>query len=395
MYSKLPDLHRQLRNLITEDNHIQNKYIDADGKNKWNCICSAMDWLYVGIENYCEALKNISPSHDYSECMAFFQYISCISITWESIQQLHRVFVDDGKIPFHKERKCFVKRKYPELDDNEYFEEIRACFGEHSTNLHKRGISDKRFASFSRVDIANDGTICMRVYIYSNNQDVEMETIEIPIHELHDFFVRRVLYITDIIDKVELIKLEWTQSWKSKEIEFYDDWEARLNNLMSENDLRNGSDFYKEMLILIRNFLHTEFKCKENEDKVSNYRKSVFQALDYIQENLQNMSYEHDEKISEILDPIYRPDDGIFNYHFSKLRECVFESSRYLFDIEIITNCLNKYVTFEFNTIREFYWLVVIALNLAQADYKHIADEKRTDDTLHGFIAFPEIMEDN
>lgn len=235
----------------------------------------------------------------------------------------------------------------------------------------------------------------MRVYIYSNNQDVEMETIEIPIHELHDFFVRRVLYITDIIDKVELIKLEWTQSWKSKEIEFYDDWEARLNNLMSENDLRNGSDFYKEMLILIRNFLHTEFKCKENEDKVSNYRKSVFQALDYIQENLQNMSYEHDEKISEILDPIYRPDDGIFNYHFSKLRECVFESSRYLFDIEIITNCLNKYVTFEFNTIREFYWLVVIALNLAQADYKHIADEKRTDDTLHGFIAFPEIMEDD
>ena len=39
----------QFRDRVNKNNYVLNKYRNIDGKNKWSCICSCMDWIYVAI----------------------------------------------------------------------------------------------------------------------------------------------------------------------------------------------------------------------------------------------------------------------------------------------------------------------------------------------------------
>ncbi|HFM5066520.1 TPA: hypothetical protein ACG7OZ_003966, partial [Escherichia coli] len=78
-------------------------YKDKGGKNLFNLVCSAMDWISVSVrhlENAPEFDKNID-----SRCMQVYSLISSIDLIFESIKQLHRVFITDKKDPFYGEKK--------------------------------------------------------------------------------------------------------------------------------------------------------------------------------------------------------------------------------------------------------------------------------------------------
>ena len=75
-------LNEKLRKRINESKFICNQYCNIQGKNKWNCICSAMDWIDVGIFNIETALNEFIYAESMQKSIKFYYYITFIDIIW-------------------------------------------------------------------------------------------------------------------------------------------------------------------------------------------------------------------------------------------------------------------------------------------------------------------------
>ena len=51
-----------LREKVNETNFILAKYQNYNSKDQWNCICSSMDWLDVGMTNINKAREELNNS---------------------------------------------------------------------------------------------------------------------------------------------------------------------------------------------------------------------------------------------------------------------------------------------------------------------------------------------
>ncbi|MGL5354568.1 MAG: hypothetical protein ACRDA5_14840, partial [Clostridium sp.] len=139
----------KFRRKVNNSNYVYNIYNNIDDKNKWNCICSAMDWIDIAV-NFINSDWNNSKEINI-KCMNLFTYISSINLLLESVDQLHRVFFNTSGTPFNGSKNIY-KYKINDQDDNKYFKTIRACFGAHPVNLVEPSVPNnnkiKRFASW-------------------------------------------------------------------------------------------------------------------------------------------------------------------------------------------------------------------------------------------------------
>ena len=86
MKGKYSELARQFREKANQNAFLLAKYSNIDGKNLWNCICSAMDWIDVGVQ-YIEESQP-SGSHSLRNCMEIYSFLAAIDITYEAIISL-------------------------------------------------------------------------------------------------------------------------------------------------------------------------------------------------------------------------------------------------------------------------------------------------------------------
>lgn len=72
------------------DDFLINTYGDYNGKNLWNLICSAKDWLSVSVNG----LPYINLSHQIDDVRSLnvLQLITTYDLVVQAIEQLHRVF---------------------------------------------------------------------------------------------------------------------------------------------------------------------------------------------------------------------------------------------------------------------------------------------------------------
>lgn len=177
-------LHIKLRERVNSSPFIFAQYSNIDGKNKWNCICSAMDWLDVAMTNIETALNDFYNAASLQKSMKFYYYIICIDIVWEAIQQLHRVLYNTNKIPFADNYICFTGNVFNQ-DDNTYFKTIRACFGAHSVNLNISKNEEKNFASWSySASTKNEFSLIL----YSNIANSNDIYLTVDINQFKCFF---------------------------------------------------------------------------------------------------------------------------------------------------------------------------------------------------------------
>lgn len=51
----------KFRDRVNKNYFVLHKYKNVNGKNKWNCICSAMDWISVSVHYLCsDGVLNIT-----------------------------------------------------------------------------------------------------------------------------------------------------------------------------------------------------------------------------------------------------------------------------------------------------------------------------------------------
>ncbi|MBR3918051.1 MAG: hypothetical protein IKJ59_04885 [Clostridia bacterium] len=360
-----------LREKVNETNFILAKYQNYNSKDQWNCICSSMDWIDVGMTNICKALDELKNSDGLETCMKFYQYICCIDMVWGGICQLHRVFINRDTIPFDNDSSVF-QMKYFEEDDNRYFEEIRSCFGAHPVELKTKQTSKKqeairKFASWS----THYGTPQeMSVLIYSNIPKSRFEEVVVTVEELKSFYEKRCIYIKQIIDAIENIAHDYKEEMKNSVIPKSNNLTEQITILKNASQQRFGGGILVEELEQIERFLMTNFSCIKNKDAVETFRQKVVLGIVEIYDYFQNMNVDCNLEIEKLLLPQYMPHENHFRYEFANLYSKAILKIWKTYDANSIKVLLEKYICFEYKTDEELYWLTVIALNLAQDDLK-------------------------
>ncbi len=360
-----------LREKVNETNFILAKYQNYNSKDQWNCICSSMDWIDVGMTNIGKALDELKNSDGLETCIKFYQYICCIDIVWGGICQLHRVFINRNTIPFEKDSSAF-QMKYFSEDDNRYFEEIRSCFGAHPVELKTKQTGKKKevtrkFASWS----IHYGTPQeMSVLIYSNIPNSKFEEVIVTIEELKSFYEKRCQYIQQIIDAIDNIALDYKEEMQNCVIPKSNDPIEQITILKNASQQRFGGGILVEELEQIERFLATHFCCEKNNCALEAFKRKVILGIDEIYDCFQNMNVDCNLEIEKLLLPQYMPYDNHFGYEFASLYSKAILKIWKTYDANSIKMPLEKYICFEYKTEEELYWLTVIGLSLAQDDLR-------------------------
>ena len=373
------ELVNKFRDKINDSPFVFSKFKNIKNKNQWNCICSAMDWIDVGINDIDTVRNEYLNSHSLNKSIRFYFYVSCIDIVWESIQQLHRVLFHTKEIPFKGKRKIFKDNIFGE-DDNTFFKSIRACFGAHPVNLDNYGKKEERkFASWSGNFCGEDD---FHVFLYSNDPQVDDIELKIRLNELDEFFNTRYGYLSKLIQRVDEIDNFYDEKYKKEKIETSDDPIAQIQILLEENQKRTNSEYYDSTLHRLKSFFETEFHCPENKKLVKEFENQLKSGIKEIMDAIQNNTF-FTPYIDSLLEPTYKPRINGWGYAYGKFFERVFIGGSYgLFTIKEITEPLKNYITFDYKTDVELYWLVIIALNLAQDDLKEVQTETAFDNSV-------------
>lgn len=180
------------------------KYRNVDGKNKWNVICSAMDWISVaayGLPKIQLDVGGIGPNHYQS--LNLMQYIIAIDNMVVSVRQLYRVLYAMKNHPLSSDKSVFQQSK---VTDDVYFKQIRAVFATHPVDLKSidgiQQVTDERFyASWVASGVGrNDFT----VFLYSNDPDkTEAIPFGVSIKKVNHYAKLRYDLLQELSDKVD------------------------------------------------------------------------------------------------------------------------------------------------------------------------------------------------
>lgn len=282
----------QFRDRVNKNNYVLNKYRNIDGKNKWSCICSCMDWISVAISYLSENPIPIQYGNDDLTSVNVYTYISCVDMVFEAIKQLHRIFVSEKGIPFENESSIFTENEYCK-NDNDYFKLIRSCFGAHPVNLNDYFTSgnskERRFASwsgghFSRRDYG--------VILYSNCPGAKDIFFDISFKELDAFLVRTYSYLIDLIRLIDEDEELSQKTLRNKPIQYDADPLRQLEILEKENVARYNNDYYKCVIEELKLIFGVTITNSDNLIKVNQYRKTIEPAIAELRSALQAMDLE-------------------------------------------------------------------------------------------------------
>ncbi|MGU3397954.1 hypothetical protein ACNHOZ_27715 [Priestia sp. D51] len=290
----------KFRDKVNERSIFSDKYINIENKNKWNLICSAMDWITITVEGLpLINLKGTSkgPGYDSLQSLNLVQYIISIDILVQSIIQLYRVLYESTTYSLENDKSIFNQEK---ISDDTYFKHIRAIFGAHPVNLTSLdGVAQKKgerfFASWVTEDHLGDKDFS--VFLYSNDpNDDEDHSFEISINEINSYAEKRYNLLFDLTNKVDLILNDHEITYRKKQILSGKDDLSQLRILHEENKKRFGTSEGYAYLI---NYIYRILKVNLNKDLnfdttfVDDYRNYLASIINIIKTNLQNMKYDY------------------------------------------------------------------------------------------------------
>ena len=369
MRGKYSELAFQFREKANENNFLMAMYSNVNGRDLWGCICSAMDWIDVGAQ-YIEKFHP-SGKHGLQNCIEIYSFISAIDITYEAIISLFWVLQKNGdnqmrgRTPFYQEKGCFSVVTNSSITDDRFFKEIRSCCGAHPTDLNtlisekKKKKNQRRYASWTYTE----NNTSFQITLYPENTIGNTITVKIFYSELIAYFEQRFNYLNILMKRIDELHDEFREEKRKEPIPKSSNPIEQLNFLKTANKQRLKREYYDGMIDQLISFFTTDFKSKENEDIVNNYRDKVLLGMETLYYNIQYFDYK-DMTLDDLIYPLPIK-TGWFGYEFAALSGQMFSDIDKLFDLKVLTDSLKEIVCFDnVHTKEELYWLIVIALNI-------------------------------
>lgn len=290
---------------------VYQKYHNIGGKNKWNIICSCMDWISVAIRHLSN-VKNINKDID-TRVMQFFSIITSITIVFDGITQIHRVLLDTTNEPFKGEYLTF-KGNQLKKDDNSYFKEIRAMFGAHPVNLQHN--NEKWYASWPS-DFGMTNKMSFSIMLYSNKINIKDKKFEITIDDLEAFLLRRYNHLETLRIEIKNQYSSFCHELRQKKIPYSDDPIKKIDILLTESNSRFNTDYYNETLSELKKVFKITLSDSDKfkEEEIS-YKKQLIFLINEIYYQLQNIEFKEMNNY-QVLYPDYSY--GNIGYAISKL----------------------------------------------------------------------------
>jgi hypothetical protein len=271
------------------DDFLINTYSDYNGKNLWNLICSAKDWLSVSVNG----LPHIQMTHpnDDARSLNVLQLIMAFDLVVQAIEQLYRAFELDH--PFNGDQSVFNQA----VTDDMYFAHIRACFGAHSVALKSvdgtpppKKSEERYFASWSS-DAGGSGDYT--VYLYSNKPGDSAIPFSLSFAKIHEYTVKRYSLLSNVVSVIEKKKGSFVEKQRQREIERSSDIVEQLKILLEENSIRigNGEGYHHDIQTLIELFTAPQDFPDQEGNEVTKYLKSLKLLVDELYEAFQSMTY--------------------------------------------------------------------------------------------------------
>ena len=291
------NLIKEFRDKANECIVFRNTYQDINGRNKWNIICSAMDWISVtarGIKSIEINQPSMFKSDDY-QSLVLMQYIVAIDVLVESIIQLYRViYGSDNLYPLKNDNTIFSKA----ISDDLYFKHLRAAFSTHPINLKSLDGSDaypdeRFYASWSSMSTFGDNDFS--VYLYSNKPDrKEMYELGVNFSEINDYCKMRYDLLSNLKYKIEELNTEITSALRSIKIPKGKNRLNYVHTLIDENNKRIGRTYgHSYDLTYIYNMLIAHKEFADNDQKVDDYITFISNQIDKISNSIQDMSFSY------------------------------------------------------------------------------------------------------
>lgn len=315
-YTLDKDLISRFRDKVNSNSYfILYKYGNIENKNRWNIICSCMDWISVAVRTV--NVPKLDMNNLDSKTMEVYSYISTIDIIHEAIKQLHRVLINNKTIPFQNQKKIFKDNKLCK-DDNSYFKQVRAIFGAHPVNIDN--IDGKRFASWPYQSDTDD--FDLQVSLYSNELEKDDILFGIKFKEIDEFLFHHYSYLQKLIDEMDKQFNEFCLIKKNQLIPRIDNPLEQLKILTIESKSRLNNDYYTDIIDSLKILFNTQLNSSLKEFEVK-YKNQLIKVLNEVINNLQNMKI-IDLKTSKIISPDYHSE--LF-YELSKLLSCLLENN--------------------------------------------------------------------
>lgn len=191
---------KAFRNKANEQNYCCEHYSDVDGKNQWNCMCSAMDWISVAVDEIDFHPLSCRIGHNPKATMDVLMLLMRVALIKEGVEQLHRVIYGTSEMYLKDEKSVWANNDF-NMTDNQYFETLRAYFGVHPINLNgfrQNDKEDKCYASWSYGGL--DG---FEVSLYPRKTDGKDCTLPISFERLERYATRRYNHLRDMVDVLD------------------------------------------------------------------------------------------------------------------------------------------------------------------------------------------------
>lgn len=295
------------------------------GEDKWNIICAVMHWFRV-VESHLnsENLLN-SESEDYNWGEVYL-FISAVDIVVKGINDINKIVKNNNKSRlFFGENDIFEDE---EKDDWNYFQNIRAIFGAHPTELkdNKEYIVATYPTPYnSRIDILQGKTKGWDYYTLlwskEKSQDFRQESFGFKFDDVNRYLDKSISYLDVIYKEIINMIYEYKKETSQKDITKKKNPIEQLNILEKEDKERLNSR-YKYIINNIKVLIETQITDKSNKKQYQKYKDKLIENISVLYNAIQYP--ERNNNINEIENIINCGTEYFTNlssYYYSKLYE--------------------------------------------------------------------------
>ncbi|MEG0267043.1 MAG: hypothetical protein RR659_05295 [Bacilli bacterium] len=274
------------------------------GNNSWSIICSCMDWLECSYDFYVNYNKQ-SESENFTTYIQFAK-ISSVDNMIGCIEQLYNCVNLCTNSKILQSNDIFNKN----INDRDWFKDIRAVFGAHSTNLKLKNDNNNYFASWPAKLLDNND---FTVLLYPLKQEgfkkigYKQESFDKIVSLICEELDAILLKIFELIDKKK-------ESLKKIKIAESSHEQHEIDLLLEENELRMRDSNIKDILFEIKKIL----SVNTSNYTIIRYKKRLVKAIPILRVWLQNLSYSEDE--FKFMNDLVNPEFTIgMDYELQKL----------------------------------------------------------------------------
>ena len=364
-------------------------FLDKTYKDdKWSIICAVMHWFKV-VRSYLNSediLKENTLDYNWGNV---YLYICAVDIITKGINDLNQILSNDTKNLFCGENNIF---KDSNIDDHKYFQNIRAIFGAHPTNLDNSH-GGYKVATYPTpynptIDIfrgePKDWDYYTLLWSKEKSDTLNQKAFGFSFKSIDLYLEKHLNYLDEFYEKILKLIKKYKKETTQKIINKIDDPLKQLNLLLIEDKKRfNGK--YEYMIKDIVKLISIEISDKENEKLYERYRRKLLSCVNKLYKAIQYPNRKNEiNNVEILLENEIEDFDNMTHYYYSKLLE--YENNLDIKDL-LIDYFKDKLIPFNSNVkkISELYCLIK-ALN-------YFKSQKNTNDNvLLGDIA--EFQED-